>query len=66
VGAVPVGGDSPIAVQSMTNTDTRDIRATVRQINRLADAGCEIVRLAIPDMKQPMPLRKSENRFHPL
>jgi (E)-4-hydroxy-3-methylbut-2-enyl-diphosphate synthase len=40
-----------VAVQSMTNTDTRNVRATVRQIKGLADAGCEIVRLAIPDME---------------
>ncbi len=49
VGDIPVGGDAPIAVQSMTNTDTRDVSATVRQIERLSEAGCEIVRLAIPD-----------------
>ena len=49
VGDVPVGGDAPIAVQSMTNTDTRDVSKTVSQIERLVDAGCEIVRLAIPD-----------------
>ncbi|MFO7785036.1 MAG: flavodoxin-dependent (E)-4-hydroxy-3-methylbut-2-enyl-diphosphate synthase [Thermodesulfobacteriota bacterium] len=50
VGTVAVGGDAPIAVQSMTNTDTRDVQATVAQVNRLAEAGCEIVRLAVPDM----------------
>jgi len=49
VGSVPVGGGAPIAVQSMTNTDTRDVEATVDQIERLAQAGCEIVRLAVPD-----------------
>jgi len=48
VGGVPVGGGAPIPVQSMTNTHTRDIDATVAQINRLADAGCDIVRLAVP------------------
>jgi len=48
VGAVVIGGGSPVAVQSMTNTDTRDVEATVAQIARLADAGCEIVRVAIP------------------
>lgn len=48
VGDVPLGGDAPIAVQSMTNTDTRDPRATLAQIRALADAGCEIVRVAIP------------------
>jgi (E)-4-hydroxy-3-methylbut-2-enyl-diphosphate synthase len=49
VGEVPVGGGAPIAVQSMTNTDTRDVQATAGQIRRLEDAGCDIVRLAIPD-----------------
>ena len=48
VGPVPIGGRSPVVVQSMTNTDTRDVAATVAQISRLADAGCEIVRVAIP------------------
>ena len=51
VGNVPIGGDAPIAVQSMTNTDTRDARSTLRQIRRLAEAGCEIVRLAVPDRR---------------
>lgn len=50
VGGVPVGGNSPISVQSMTKTDTRDVRSTLRQIKRLADAGCEIIRIAVPDM----------------
>jgi (E)-4-hydroxy-3-methylbut-2-enyl-diphosphate synthase len=49
VGEVPVGGGAPVAVQSMTNTDTRDVQATAGQIRRLEDAGCDIVRLAIPD-----------------
>jgi len=49
VGNIPVGGDAPIAVQSMTNTDTRKLLDTLRQIQRLAEAGCEIVRLAVPD-----------------
>lgn len=42
VGGVPVGGGAPVAVQSMTNTDTRDVQATLRQIRALADAGCQI------------------------
>jgi (E)-4-hydroxy-3-methylbut-2-enyl-diphosphate synthase len=50
VGPVPVGGGAPIAVQSMTNTDTRDVEATVAQIKRLEAAGCEIIRLAVLDM----------------
>nr|WP_258360877.1 flavodoxin-dependent (E)-4-hydroxy-3-methylbut-2-enyl-diphosphate synthase [Moorella sulfitireducens] len=51
VGSVAIGGGAPISVQSMTNTDTRDIAATVAQIRRLARAGCEIVRLAVPDQE---------------
>ena len=46
---ITVGGDAPIAVQSMTKTDTRDIRATINQIKQLEDCGCEIVRVAVPD-----------------
>ncbi len=51
VGSVPVGGGAPVSVQSMTNTDTRDAAATAAQINGLAAAGCEIVRVAVPDME---------------
>ncbi len=47
IGNVKIGGDAPISVQSMTNTDTRDIKATLRQINELKDQGCELIRLAI-------------------
>lgn len=50
VGAVPVGDFAPITVQSMTNTRTDDVPATVAQIKRLEAAGCEIVRVAVPDM----------------
>lgn len=50
LGPVAVGGEAPISVQSMTNTDTRDARATVRQIRELEEAGCEIIRVAVPDM----------------
>ncbi len=49
VGPVTIGGGAPIVVQSMTNTDTRDVGATLAQIHALADAGCEIVRLAVLD-----------------
>ena len=58
VGNVPIGGGAPVAVQSMTNTDTRDVSSTVRQIKRLSEAGCEIVRLAIIDKEAAMALRK--------
>jgi (E)-4-hydroxy-3-methylbut-2-enyl-diphosphate synthase len=50
VGNVPVGGGAPIAVQSMTNTDTNDVAATVGQIQRLQQAGADIVRVSVPDM----------------
>ncbi len=49
LGGVTIGGDAPIVVQSMTNTDTRNIEETVKQINELQEAGCEIVRVAVPD-----------------
>jgi len=51
VGSVPVGGGSPIAVQSMTNTDTRDVAATVAQIHKLEQAGCELIRVAVLDLE---------------
>ncbi|MDD8027247.1 MAG: flavodoxin-dependent (E)-4-hydroxy-3-methylbut-2-enyl-diphosphate synthase [Acidobacteriota bacterium] len=49
VGPVRIGGGAPVSVQSMTKTDTRNVRATLAQIRRLERAGCEIVRLAVPD-----------------
>src|SRR3546814_5807919 len=51
VGNVPVGGDAPISVQSMTNTETCDVEATVAQIQRLANAGADIVRVSVPSME---------------
>lgn len=47
IGDVKIGGDAPITVQSMCNTDTRNVQATLKQINELSDAGCELVRLAV-------------------
>src|SRR3990172_6455036 len=49
VGTVALGGGAPIAVQSMTTTDTRDVVATTTQIRELEDCGCEIVRVAVPN-----------------
>lgn len=49
MGSIQVGGGAPVVVQSMTSTDTRDVAATGEQIRRLADAGCEIARVAVPD-----------------
>ncbi len=51
VGKVPVGGDAPISVQSMTNTETTDVAATVAQIQRLEQAGADIVRVSVPSME---------------
>ena len=51
VGGVKIGGDAPVTVQSMTKTDTRDVAATVRQIRELEEAGCDIIRSAVPDME---------------
>lgn len=50
VGGVPVGGGAPVTIQSMTNTRTDDVAATVEQIKRLETAGCQIIRVAVPDM----------------
>src|SRR5690554_4684673 len=49
VADIPIGGDSPISVQSMTNSDTGDVQATLEQIKSLAAAGCQLVRVAVPD-----------------
>ncbi len=46
---MPIGGDAPVVVQSMTNTNTRDVQSTVAQIKKLEKAGCEIIRIALPD-----------------
>jgi (E)-4-hydroxy-3-methylbut-2-enyl-diphosphate synthase len=51
IGDVIVGGDAPITVQSMTNTDTRDVMSTINQIKELEEYDCEIIRVAVPDMQ---------------
>ncbi|WP_423212320.1 flavodoxin-dependent (E)-4-hydroxy-3-methylbut-2-enyl-diphosphate synthase [Paracoccus yeei] len=58
VGRVPVGGDAPISVQTMTNTDTSDVRATLDQIIRSADVGADIVRVSTPDEASTRALRE--------
>ncbi|MFU0823884.1 flavodoxin-dependent (E)-4-hydroxy-3-methylbut-2-enyl-diphosphate synthase [Clostridium sp.] len=58
VGNIYIGGDSPISVQSMNNTDTRDITSTIKQINELESAGCDITRCAVPDMEAAEALKK--------
>src|SRR5207302_10813262 len=62
VGDVVVGGAAPIAVQTMTKTDTRDVKATVDQILRLQEAGCEIVRPAVPDREAAEALKEIVRR----
>ena len=54
LGTLAIGGDNPISVQSMTTTKTSDVTATISQIAALQQAGCEIVRLAVPDMAAAM------------
>ena len=58
VGRVPVGGDAPISVQTMTNTDGHDVRATLDQVIRAADAGADIVRISAPDQETTRALRE--------
>jgi (E)-4-hydroxy-3-methylbut-2-enyl-diphosphate synthase len=58
VGKVKIGGDAPIAVQSMCSTDTRDVRTTTEQIRQLEAVGCEIIRVAVPDMEAAAALPK--------
>ncbi len=58
VGNVPVGGDAPIAVQSMTNTLTSDAQATIRQVNEIAEAGADIVRVSCPDVESTKALKE--------
>ncbi len=64
IGSVKIGGDAPVVVQSMTCTDTRDVEATVRQIKELEDAGCEIVRVAVPDMAAATTLSHIKGRIN--
>ncbi len=63
VGRVRIGGMAPIAVQSMTNTFTRDINATSAQIRRLEEAGCEIVRVAVPDIESARAISSIKNQI---
>lgn len=63
-GNVTIGGGAPISIQSMTNVDSRDEQALVAQIKQLQDAGCEIIRVAIPDMEAADVLRKVKPQVH--
>src|SRR5438309_4122386 len=64
VGDVAIGGDAPIAVQSMTTTYTRDIESTVAQIHRLEDVGCELVRVAVPEEEDALAIGEIKKRIH--
>ena len=58
IGGVIIGGGFPVAVQSMTNTNSRDWKATVKQIKQLEEAGCEIVRISLPDIESAYSISK--------
>lgn len=64
VGKVKVGGDAPISVQSMAATDTRDVKATVEQIHRMEQAGCELIRVAVPDTEAAQALPKIKGQMN--
>lgn len=64
IGSVTIGGDHPVAIQSMTNTKTEDVKATVEQILRLEAAGCEIVRCTVPTMAAAEALKEIKKQIH--
>ena len=64
IGGVKIGGDNPVAIQSMCNTDTRDVKATVNQIYELENAGCEIIRVAVPDMVAAKAVADIKKQIH--
>ncbi|MBQ4383518.1 MAG: flavodoxin-dependent (E)-4-hydroxy-3-methylbut-2-enyl-diphosphate synthase [Firmicutes bacterium] len=64
VGGLALGGGAPVRIQSMTNTRTSDVEATVRQILELEEAGCEIIRATVPDMASAEAFRKIRERIH--
>lgn len=64
IGGVKIGGGNPVAIQSMCNTDTRDVKSTVSQILKLEDAGCEIIRVAVPDMAAAEAVKEIKKQIH--
>ena len=64
VGKVPVGGNAPVSIQSMTNVPSSDVKGTIKQIHRLEEAGCEIIRVAIPNMEAVKPLKEIKCNIH--
>lgn len=63
IGGRKIGGGNPVAIQSMTNTKTEDVEATVAQILALEKAGCEIIRCAVPTMEAAQALKEIKSRF---
>ncbi len=64
VGKVPVGGDAPVSIQSMTNTYTKDVISTIKQIKRLEKRGCEIIRVAVPDEESAMAISQIKKKIN--
>ena len=64
LGGVRIGGDAPVVVQSMTSSDTRDVKTTLEQIRRLEEAGCEMVRVAVPDEAAALAIHEIRSRIH--
>lgn len=62
VGNVYIGGDAPVSIQSMTNTKTSDVKATVGQIKELEKAGCDIVRVAVRDMQSALAMEEIKGK----
>ncbi len=64
IGGVKIGGDNPVAIQSMCNTDTRNVSETVNQVKKLEKKGCEIIRVAVPDMEAASALKKIKSQIN--
>ena len=64
VGGVKIGGGADVTVQSMTKTDTRDVKATVKQIHELEEAGCEVIRSAVPDADAAEAMAEIKKQIH--
>ena len=64
IGNLTIGGNNEVIIQSMTNTKTKDIKATVKQINELADAGCQLVRLAVLNMEDALAIKEIKSQVN--
>ena len=63
-GNVKIGGNNPVVIQSMCNTHTKDVEKTVKQILKLEEAGCEIIRVAVADMEDAESISKIKKQIH--